>query len=157
MTEIKDSKLKKTYAAFGYLRDAEERLLMVANQYDGHGTMWGVPGGSMEAGETPEECVVREFAEEVGLTVKVTRSVGVIERCKPEWDLDLHATFFEVELLAGEPRIDPHEEHVVDCRFLLPTEISIWPHPVLGRGRLLDYLADPAAYPQHIVMHEDEE
>ena len=32
---------------------------------------WELPGGKLERGETPEDCVVREIAEELGLTASV--------------------------------------------------------------------------------------
>jgi len=31
--------------------------------------MWDVPGGHVEAGETPRDCIVREIKEEMGLTL----------------------------------------------------------------------------------------
>ena len=38
---------------------------------------WNLPGGGLEPGELPDECVVREVREETGLDVVVERLVGV--------------------------------------------------------------------------------
>jgi len=37
---------------------------------------WELPGGKLEVGESPESCVVREIAEELGLDVEV---VGILD------------------------------------------------------------------------------
>lgn len=146
-----------TYAAFGYLLDDDGRVLLVANNYDQHGIMWGLPGGGMEEGESPEDCVVREFGEEVGLKVEVVRPVGAIERFKPDWDLNLFAYFFEVALLEGIPRVDPDEEHVVDLGYFSAEEILDKDGTVLGRLWIVDYLKNSHEYPKNIVMEQDEE
>ena len=41
------------------------RVLLLKNARD----EWELPGGRIEVGETPEDCVVREIAEETGWTV----------------------------------------------------------------------------------------
>lgn len=146
-----------TYAAFGYLKDEQSRVLMVANDYGHRGIMWGLPGGAMEESESPEDCVVREFSEEVGLKVEVSHSVGVIERFKPEWELNLYAYFFEVNLISGNPRIDPYEEHVIDFSYLSIDEIIAKEGSILGRMRIVDFLQNPDIYPQNIIMSLDEE
>lgn len=38
---------------------------------------WCLPGGAMDAGESLEECCVREVWEETGLTVRVVRLLGI--------------------------------------------------------------------------------
>ncbi len=39
--------------------------------------MWNLPGGRVEAAESPWDAVVREVSEEVGLLVSVDRLLGV--------------------------------------------------------------------------------
>ncbi len=40
---------------------------------------WEMPGGKIEPGETPAECLAREFIEEVGLHITVGDPLPVIE------------------------------------------------------------------------------
>lgn len=54
--------------------DADGRLLCQQRSDGGH---WGIPGGSIEIGETVSQAVVREILEETGLTVTPGRLVGV--------------------------------------------------------------------------------
>jgi 8-oxo-dGTP diphosphatase len=44
---------------------------------------WSIPGGMLELGETLEQGVARELAEETGLDVKVTELLEVFERIFP--------------------------------------------------------------------------
>ena len=57
--------------AYGLCRDPEGRVLLARNsdasEFPG---LWGLPGGGVEQGEHPDDAVVREFAEETGLTVR---------------------------------------------------------------------------------------
>jgi ADP-ribose pyrophosphatase YjhB (NUDIX family) len=54
--------------------DRHGRLLL---QQRSDGGQWGLPGGSVEIGESVSDAVVREVQEETGLTVRVRRMVGV--------------------------------------------------------------------------------
>ena len=54
--------------------DRRGRLLL---QQRSDGGQWGLPGGSVEIGESVGEAVRREVAEETGLRVAVRRLVGV--------------------------------------------------------------------------------
>lgn len=54
--------------------DRRGRLLL---QQRSDGGQWGLPGGSVEVGESLTDAVHREVKEETGLTVAVRRLVGV--------------------------------------------------------------------------------
>ena len=55
--------------------DDDDRVVL--NRAEGEGGSWyELPGGGVESGETPEEAVVRELEEEVGLHVRVERKLA---------------------------------------------------------------------------------
>jgi ADP-ribose pyrophosphatase YjhB (NUDIX family) len=54
--------------------DRRGRLLL---QQRSDGGQWGLPGGSVEIGESVADAVVREVHEETGLTVTPKRIIGV--------------------------------------------------------------------------------
>lgn len=93
--------------ACGICLQDKKILLVYHRQIAGKYNLWSPPGGGVAFGETVQECLVREFKEETGLTVKPGRFLFVSEFLQPP----LHALelFFEVHVLEGQLRkgIDP--------------------------------------------------
>ncbi|GAB3655734.1 NUDIX hydrolase [Actinocorallia lasiicapitis] len=54
-------------SAKGVVRDPSGRVLLLRNERD----EWELPGGKIEAGESPRDAVAREIGEETGWTVTV--------------------------------------------------------------------------------------
>jgi ADP-ribose pyrophosphatase YjhB (NUDIX family) len=62
---------RQRIAAYGVARRGGDVLLVRASADSGMPGTWWLPGGGLWFGETPQECVVREFEEETGLAVRV--------------------------------------------------------------------------------------
>ncbi len=67
-------------ATLCYIQQRGRTLMLYRNKKpnDVHQGKWNGLGGKMEAGETPEECVVREVKEESGLSLHKPRLRGII-------------------------------------------------------------------------------
>lgn len=73
------------------VHDAQGRLLLVRRANEPGRGLWSLPGGRVEPGESDEQAVTRELAEETGMTVSVDRHVGTVTRSAPEGSaFDIH-------------------------------------------------------------------
>jgi 8-oxo-dGTP diphosphatase len=95
---LADQRLHSVSVA-GVVVDQAGRVLVVQRRDNGR---WEAPGGILELGETFEEGVIREVAEETGVLVSVERLTGVyknmshgivalVYRCRPAQGV-AHAT-----------------------------------------------------------------
>ena len=61
-------------AVAAVIHNGDGRILLQRRSDNG---LWGLPGGSVEIGESVRDAIVREVREETGLTVEVLRLIGV--------------------------------------------------------------------------------
>lgn len=68
---------------------------------DMHFGKWNAPGGKIEPGESPEECVIREVLEETALTVKEPRMRGILTFPAFDKEEDWYVYVFTADEFSG--------------------------------------------------------
>jgi 8-oxo-dGTP diphosphatase len=106
----------KVLAAF---LEKDGRILIAKRRStDRFGGRWEFPGGKLEPGETPRNCLRRELMEEFGVETRIGRYLGAARSVCPAFSIELIA--YEVFHLAGEFQLLDHD----DLRWVLPSELS---------------------------------
>src|ERR1035437_2623272 len=96
-------KIKKCIEVSAALIFHNGKLLIAQRHANAHlGGLWEFPGGKREAGESFEQCLVREIREELGVGISVGELFEEITHAYPE--KSVHLKFFICKLLSGEPR-----------------------------------------------------
>ena len=81
------------------------KVLLVREKLDED--RWTLPGGWMDAGDTPGGAVAREFREETGYEVRVVKLAAVYDRDRhghPPFLFSILKMFFVCELTGGAPQ-----------------------------------------------------
>ena len=76
--------------------DGEDRILATQRGYGDMKDGWEFPGGKMEAGETPEQALRREIAEELAVDIEVGDLLGTVEWDYPKFHLTMHCYWCRV-------------------------------------------------------------
>jgi 8-oxo-dGTP diphosphatase len=110
-----------------YVRKNGKTLMLYRNkkENDYHEGKWNGLGGKFEAGESPEECAVRELKEESGLIAKSLTMKGFITFPNFDEKNDWHVFLFTVEDFEGELINSPEGklEWIEDEKLL---ELNLW-------------------------------
>ena len=95
----------------------EDRIFATQRGYGDWKDWWEFPGGKMEAGESPQEALVREIREELSAEISVGRLIKTVEWDYPEFHLTMHCYLCT---LRGEAM---HLNEHVDARWLGKAEL----------------------------------
>ena len=118
-------------AAGALLLDERGRLLLVEPTYK---PRWEIPGGVVEAGETPSQACVRELAEELSLTVQLGRLLVVDWAPHPEQGDRVLFVFDGGVLSAADVEaIRLPADELASYAFVEPDEVGSWLPPRLTR------------------------
>ncbi|MBI5739105.1 MAG: (deoxy)nucleoside triphosphate pyrophosphohydrolase [Nitrospirae bacterium] len=79
---------------------------------------WEFPGGKINEGESPEECLKRELAEELGIEVTIGAPLPVSSHRYPEFSITLYP--FICKITSGEIVLHEH----ADVSWLPPEELQ---------------------------------
>lgn len=105
------------------------KIFATARGYGEFKGQWEFPGGKVEAGETPQQALIREIKEELDVKIKVGELIDTIEYDYPDFHLSMDCfwcTVVDGEIILKEAEaskwLNKDELYTVDW---LPADISL--------------------------------
>ncbi|EGA91184.1 MutT/NUDIX family protein [Planococcus donghaensis MPA1U2] len=109
--------------AAGVCVNEKNEVLLVLQGVPGEEKKWTVPAGGIEGGETVEQCCVREFFEETGLTVQVVETLHTRTGEYEDSKVSFEVIYFKVEVTGGEIVLHEEDEWIADVAWKPVAEI----------------------------------
>ena len=122
--------MKTVHVVAAVIRDGN-RIFATQRGYGEQKDGWEFPGGKIEAGETPQQALVREIREELDTGITVGDRLTAIEYDYPAFHLSMQC--FWATICDGEPVLKEHEaakwlraEELEDVAWL-PADLTVIP------------------------------
>ena len=96
----------------------DDMVLATQRGYGEWKDWWEFPGGKIEAGETPEEALLREIREELSTEISVDQFLCTVEWDYPKFHLTMHC--YLCSLIGDSLHLNEHEA----ARWLAPAELA---------------------------------
>jgi 8-oxo-dGTP diphosphatase len=84
---------------------------------------WEFPGGKIEAGETPAQCLQREVFEELGIHVEIGEFI-----CATEYHYE-HESVILFAFKAGYPSAEPDLHYYNEIKWVKPADLCTYDFP----------------------------
>lgn len=111
------------------LVDADGRVLVQQVRGGAHDGLWEFPGGKLEPGETPAQCLVRELEEELGIDVAAACLAPAVFASEPVGARHLVLLLHVCRKWSGVPR----PRVAAALRWARPVELHALPMPAPDR------------------------
>ena len=85
----------------------KKEIFVTQRGYGDYKDGWELPGGKLEPGETPQQCIEREIREELATEVKAEKVLGVVDYDYPNFHLTMHCILCTI--ISGELKLLEHE------------------------------------------------
>ena len=90
--------MKRVEVVAAIVVDSQHRILMAQRaDWQHQGGKWEFPGGSVEADESPEEAMIRELKEELGVDSTINEKLGIWSFTYPFLHVELHVFLVSTE------------------------------------------------------------
>ena len=85
----------------------KKEIFVTPRCYGDYKDGWELPGGKLEPGETPQQCIEREIREELATEVKAEKVLGVVDYDYPNFHLTMHCILCTI--ISGGLKLLEHE------------------------------------------------
>ncbi len=126
---MSESKTLKYIEVVAAIIKKDNEIFVTQRGYGDFKGGWEFPGGKIEAGENPEQALIREIKEELAVEINVGKLLHTVEYDYPTFHLTMHC--FVCTLVSGELELKEHQaakwltKETLDSVEWLPADVEV--------------------------------